>query len=63
MNPVLDVQAAISLAQFIQSSVAMYQAGTLTAQQLSDIWHTVGVNVANAEKMWQQSGDAQGAKG
>ena len=62
MNPVLDVQAAISLAQFIQSTVAMYQAGTLTAQQLSDIWHTVGINVANAEKMWKDAGNAQAAK-
>lgn len=56
MNPALDVTAAIELAKFIQSSVALYQAGTLTDKQLSDIWHAAGVNVANAEKLWQQAG-------
>lgn len=59
MNPLLDVQAAISLAQFIQSSVEMYKAGTLTEKQLSEIWHTVGVNVSNAEKMWKNAGNGQ----
>lgn len=58
MNPVLDVTAAIELAKFIQSSVALYQAGTLTDKQLSDVWHAAGINVANAEKLWKNAGSA-----
>lgn len=57
MNPALDVTAAIELAKFIQSSVALYQAGTLTEKQLSDIWNAAGINVANAEKLWKQAGN------
>lgn len=58
MNPALDVEAAIELAKFIQSTVALYQAGTLTDKQLSDIWHAAGVNVANAEKLWKAAGSS-----
>ena len=56
MNAALDAAAAIQLAQFIQSSMALYQAGVLTQQQLSDAWNAVGINVTNADKLWVQAG-------
>lgn len=56
MNPALYVTAGVELAKFVNSSVALYEQGVLTDKQLSDIWNAAGVNVANAEKLWEQAG-------
>ena len=60
---VATTEAAIQLAQFLQSSSALYQAGHMSQAQLAQAWAAVGVKVEDAYKLWEQSlGKTDGAK-
>ena len=56
MSAALYVTAGTELAKLISSSIELHKQGVLSEQQLNNIWSEVGVNVANAEKLWQQAG-------
>lgn len=59
---VSTTEAAIQLANFLQSSSALYTAGHMTQAQLAQAWSAVGVKVEDAYKLWEQSlGNTDGA--
>jgi hypothetical protein len=50
-----SVEAAIALAQFIQTTITMYQQKTITSNQLQQLWATVGINTNAANKAWEEA--------
>lgn len=59
MNPMLivpTVEAAIQVATYIQSAVALYQAGHMTQDQLVSSFAAVGIQVKNANAAWDAAG-------
>jgi hypothetical protein len=57
-----SIEAAIMLANYIQSSYALYSAGHMTDAQLADAWKAAGVSVQAAGTRLQAAEDAARAR-
>jgi hypothetical protein len=56
------VQAAILLANYVQSIIALHQAGIMTDQQLLAGWQAIGVSIKADDEALQASEDASRAR-
>ncbi len=56
----LGVDGVKSVVNFVTGLFALHAAGVLTDQQLADLWTSMGVDVASANKHWEDAKARQG---